>query len=173
MIPYQQLLAYLNETKINYKLISHPECKTSKESALARASAGEKDAVGAKALLLKVNLTKNEYCFKLIVLPGFSKIDNAALKKVMPKINRFRFSTKEEIANVMNGLIPGTVPPFGNVIFPKIIETLVDEKLFTHKAIGFNAACLDHSIIMDSSDYIVIAGKHSIVNISEEIIPVE
>lgn len=151
--PFSRLLQYLDEMDIIYKIIDHPECRTSIESAQARALGGRDNTIGAKALLIKADFVTGEQQYHLLILPGIKKIDKIILKKNYPDLKRFRFASQDELAHVMDGLVPGSVPPLGKVLFPKIAKTLVEKSLFDYETIGFNAACLTKSIIMLSTEY--------------------
>lgn len=142
------LLEFLRFSGINFKILNHPPCRSSAESAAARASQGEADAVGAKALVIKKEANDE---FALIVMPGVKKLDNKAARRV---IGSFRFAKPDELFTVTGGLIPGSVPPFAWPYLPGVQKVYFDESICRHKKIGFNAATLDKSVVMRSSDYV-------------------
>lgn len=151
--PTQRLIAYLEANQAKYKLLQHAECRTSEECRMARASCGAPDAIGAKALLIKAELNSGEKYFYLLILPGHGRADKKLLKIAIKDLKGFVLTSPEEIAKIMDGLVPGTVPPFGGVLFPDIKQTYIDQSLFDHPEIGFNAACLTQSIVMSSREY--------------------
>src|SRR3954451_14362703 len=98
----------LSREAIEYKEIRHAAASTSEESARVR---GESLAVGAKALLLKT-----DDVFRLFVLPADRQLDTKRIKQEL-KVKSSRFATSEELF-ALTGLVPGSVPPFGNPILP-------------------------------------------------------
>jgi prolyl-tRNA editing enzyme YbaK/EbsC (Cys-tRNA(Pro) deacylase) len=159
-IPHDDLVQHLRAAVPDLRMYEHPECRTSEESARARAAAGAGWVIGAKAILMKVDLKGAEapFAFALFVLPGNHKIDSrqlkSALKQFMPEARAFRFATAEEMAGHARGMQPGTMPPFGRPIFPEIAPVFVASALAEHDELGFNAARLDRSIVMRTSDYL-------------------
>jgi prolyl-tRNA editing enzyme YbaK/EbsC (Cys-tRNA(Pro) deacylase) len=55
---------------------------------------------------------------------------------------------------VTGGLVPGSVPPFAWPYLPGVRSIYFDESVCEYKKIGFNAATLDKSVVMKSSDYV-------------------
>lgn len=156
---HNHLTTLLNSLNIAFKLLKHAPCCTSEESSQARASQGEHAAVGAKALLIKRNEDRKYY---LLVIPGLMKIDN---KKARNEIGKFRFATSDELFQITSGLVPGSVPP---VILPgmQIEGVFLDAEINSYSEIGFNAATLDHSIVMQTKDLARIPQKSRDVAIS-------
>src|SRR5207244_3849956 len=110
---------------------------------------GEELGVGAKALLL---CTDN--VFRLFVLPADRKLDSAATKAQLG-LKRLRFATREELSN-LTGLVPGSVPPFGEPILP--FELFADLSIGTaHDKVAFNAGALTVSIVMSACDWEAVA----------------
>jgi prolyl-tRNA editing enzyme YbaK/EbsC (Cys-tRNA(Pro) deacylase) len=158
--PHDDLLRHLRAPFPDLRTYEHPECRTSEESARARAAAGAGWVIGAKAILMKVDLRGAEppYAFALFVLPGNHKIDSrqlkSALKQFLPEARAFRFATADEMAEHARGMRPGTMPPFGRPVFPEVAPVFVAAALTEHAELGFNAARLDRSIVMRTSDYL-------------------
>lgn len=142
------LLEFLRFSGIDFKVLNHSPCRSSEESAAARASQGEADAIGAKALVIKKEAGDE---FALIVMPGVKKLDNKAARGV---IGSFRFAKPDELFTVTGGLIPGSVPPFAWPYLPGVQRIYFDESICEYKKIGFNAATLDRSVVMRSTDYV-------------------
>ena len=146
----EKIILLLDAHKIDYKRIEHPECKTSEESAKARAQGGGGLVIGAKAILMKVERKEVGIEFHVFVLPGNKQIDSKTLKKSLKTefddFKRFRFSTAEEMAEQTGGLIPGTMPPFGQSIFENISHLFIDSSLLDHKVIGFKSASFTQSL---------------------------
>ncbi|BAQ66953.1 YbaK/EbsC family protein [Geminocystis sp. NIES-3709] len=156
-----KIIALFQNSDIDYKHIHHDECRTSEESQKARAEGGAGIVIGAKAILMKIDLKQTESQFWLFVLAGDKSIDSKSLKKSLKQkfsdFKKFRFSTAEEMAEVTNGLQPGTMPPFGKPIFADIAHLFIDRSLLNHDVVGFNAACLTQSLVIPTKDYIKVA----------------
>jgi Ala-tRNA(Pro) deacylase len=136
----------LSETGVTYKEICHEPTHTSEESARVR---GESLAVGAKALLLKA-----DDAFQLFVLPADRQVDSKRVKQEL-KIRSVRFATSEELFS-LTGLVPGSVPPFGEPVLPFVLYGdpgigSVEDK------VAFNAGSLTLSIVMKATDWKAVA----------------
>jgi prolyl-tRNA editing enzyme YbaK/EbsC (Cys-tRNA(Pro) deacylase) len=136
----------LSQAGVEYREISHAATHTSEESARVR---GESLAVGAKALLLKTDDK-----FRLFVLPADRQLNTKRIKQEL-KIKSSRFATAEELLE-MTGLVPGSVPPFGEPILP--FELYGDAAVGTAEdKVAFNAGSLSHSLVMRASDWKIVA----------------
>jgi len=161
--PHDDLVRYLRAVVPDLRVYEHPESRTSEESFRARAAAGAGWVVGAKAILMKVDLKGAEapHVLALFVLPGNHRIDSrqlkAALREHLPEARAFRFATGDEMAAHARGMQPATMPPFGRPIFPEIGSVFVASALTEHDELGFNAARLDRSIVMRTGDYLACA----------------
>jgi len=132
----------LTAAGISYREVHHEPTLTSEDSARAR---GEPLSVGAKALLLRI-----EDAFALFVLPADQKLDSGAVKRELG-IKRLRFATTEELRE-LTGLVPGSVPPFGEPILP--FELFADVGVgLAHSRVAFNAGSLTDSVVMASADW--------------------
>ena len=135
----------LDREGIEYRTIHHEPTFTSEQSARVR---GEDIRVGGKAILLK---TGNQ--FRLFVLSAALKLDSAAVKKRF-SVKRARFASADELEE-QTGLVPGSIPPFGEPILP--FELYVDESILENERIAFNAGSLTDSVIMSATDYVRVA----------------
>ena len=101
--------------------------------------------VGAKALLLRVDEQ-----FAIFVLPADRQLDSGAVKRHM-RAKRIRFATAEELLQ-LTGLVPGSLPPFGQPILP--FELFADNSIGVHQnKVAFNAGSLTDSIVMAATDW--------------------
>ncbi len=141
----QTILDWLDREGVAYRHLQHEPTYTSEQSAAAR---GEDVRIGGKALLLKTGEV-----FRLFVLSAALKIDSGAVRRRFG-IRHSRFATKEELLE-QTGLVPGSVPPFGEPILP--FELYVDESITQNDRIAFNAGSLTDSIIMSTADYLRLA----------------
>ena len=132
---------WLMSENVSFREAHHEPTRTSEESARAR---GEEMRVGGKALLIKVDGT-----FRLFVLSAHRKLDSAAIKRRYGA-KRTRFATPEELME-MTGLVPGSVPPFGEPILPFPLS--VDPSVFANDRIAFNAGSLMDSMIIPIEEY--------------------
>src|ERR1700723_1724988 len=128
--------ALLSTGGISFREVHHEPTRTSEDSARAR---GEDLRVGGKALLIKV-----DDVYRLFVLSADRKLDSAAIKRQF-SARKIRFATPEELAD-LTGLVPGSVPPFGQPVLP--FPLFVDTSVFENERVAFNAGSLTDSIIM-------------------------
>ena len=136
-----ELRAWLTRENVPYREAHHEPTRTSEESARAR---GESMGVGGKALVVKV-----DDMFRLFVLSAARKLDSAAVKKYF-SAKKTRFATPEELM-LMTGLVPGSVPPFGEPILP--FRLYVDPSVFANDRVAFNAGSLTDSMVIPIEDY--------------------
>ena len=142
----QRIRQMLAEHGCQFRELEHAPTFTSEESAKVR---GEELGAGAKALLLRMDDT-----FRLFVLPADRKLDSSAVKRQL-KAKSIRFATPEELAE-LTGLVPGSVPPFGEPILP--FELFADLEIGTrYDRVAFNAGALTVSIIMAAADWEAVA----------------
>lgn len=142
MTIFQTICALLDSRGVNYRTVHHEPTFTSEESAKAR---GEEVKVGGKAIVMKV-----DDGFKLFVLSAVLKVDSRKIKERF-HAKSIRFATKEELME-LTGLVPGSVPPFGQPILP--LELYVDHSILANEKIAFNAGSLTDSVVLKTSDYL-------------------
>ena len=140
-----RILELLDDAEISYRRISHEPTLTSEDSARAR---GESLETGGKALLLKAGDR-----FAVFVLSAALKLDSQAVKKRLG-VRSLRFATAEELME-LTGLVPGSVPPFGEPVLP--FPLYVDESIEGNERIAFNAGSLTDSLVLGTADYLRVA----------------
>ncbi len=150
---FTKICQLFGEKDITYQVCVHDVCRTSEESAKVRKAAGMPEAVGAKALLCKVDWRTGESSFTTFVLPGSHTLDKTKLRAGLPNLKQFRFATQEELM-ALAGVVPGCMPPFGNQIFPNISKLYISEQISKFERVAFNAAKLDTSIWLLTNDYL-------------------
>ena len=139
---HERLLELLAGAGVSFRQVHHEPTPTSADAARAR---GEPIGCGAKALLLKTDGK-----FRLFVLPADRKLDSALVKRQLG-LGRLRFASPAELLE-LTGLVPGSVPPFGEPILP--FELLADTAIGTvYPHVAFNAGSLTDSIIMSAADW--------------------
>jgi Ala-tRNA(Pro) deacylase len=141
----QRLRDWLTSQAVPFRELHHEPTRTSEESARVR---GEPLHHGGKALLLK-----GDDRFGLFVLPADRQLDSAAIRQQFGW-KKLRFATPEELLE-QTGLVPGSVPPFGEPILP--FELNLDEQIPQHERIAFNAGSLTDSMILAVPDYLRVA----------------
>lgn len=143
---FEKITAWLDACDIQYRHVHHEPTPTSEAAAAAR---GENLSIGGKALLMKVGKE-----FTLFVLSAALKIDSPAIKRAFGA-RKLRFATADELM-AQTGLVPGSVPPFGQPILP--FDLYVDESVTRNEKIAFNAGALTDSLVMQVEDYLRVAG---------------
>ena len=139
---HERLVQLLVAAGVSFRQVHHEPTPTSADAARAR---GEPIGCGAKALLLKTDDR-----FRLFVLPADRKLDSALVKRQLG-LGRLRFASPAELLE-LTGLVPGSVPPFGEPILP--FELLADVAIGTvYPHVAFNAGSLTDSIIMSAADW--------------------
>jgi len=146
---YKQLLAFLDKNKARYRLIDHqPEGRTEIVSPMR----GNKLSQAAKCIVMIVKLGKKDKKFVLGVVPGDAKLDLNAVKDLFGG-TYVSFATPE-IAEKLAGSVSGTILPFS---FNPELVLVVDPSLLENEELFFNAARLDRSMALRTSDYQRIA----------------
>jgi len=162
----QNICRIFEAAGVEYKLIEHEACRTSLESAAARARAGFPRAVGAKALLTKMTLDDGTSEFNVLVLPGPARVNSQALKAQVPRLRRFRFASNEELLDLC-GVTPGEMPPFASTVFGGTSRLFIDETISGLDSVGFNAADLERSIIVSARGYLGVADPTAVLKFAD------
>lgn len=133
-----------------YERFEHEPVRTSHEAALVRPEYGQKQ--GAKSLIVKGKRPGEEKQFFMVVVPGDKQFDKHKLRSATG-FSDVRFASEEEVHTITNGVIPGGVPPWGNLFQ---ILVIADEGIFTNETMIFNAGDRKVSIAMRTHDYLAI-----------------
>jgi prolyl-tRNA editing enzyme YbaK/EbsC (Cys-tRNA(Pro) deacylase) len=156
----ERILKIFDEKALTYRMLIHGPCRTSEESAVARAQGGGGFVVGAKALLLKVR-RGGQSEFGVFVLSGTSKLDTKAIG------TKLRLATAQEMFELTGGITPGAMPPFGAPVFPALKSLYFDTELVeSDLMVGFNAG--DHcvSLVVHIRDLVMAASPGRIFQFS-------
>ncbi len=148
----EKIVDLFTRRSVPFRLIEHPPCRTSEESARARAAEGQV-VCGAKAIVVKMNWKGSGSEFNVLVLPGPSRIAAKLLLRHLAHLKDFRFATSSELAACTDGLEPGMMPPFAQPIFERLSRLYVDPSLLDHGDVGFNVADLTRSIVVGARHY--------------------
>lgn len=142
----ERIRALLDQAGVGYRHVHHQAVRTSEQAARVR---GEPLAIGGKALVVKLDGR-----FRLFVLSAALRLDSTAVRGRFAT-RRIRFASAQELL-ALTGLVPGSVPPFGQPILPLPLH--VDPSVLANDRIAFNAGSLTDSIIMAAGDYRRLAG---------------
>jgi Ala-tRNA(Pro) deacylase len=146
---YTRFIAYLDQHSISYRLIDHaPEGRTEIVSGMR----GNRLAQAAKCIVLMVKIGKKTTRYVLAVVPGDRRVDLSAIKAQLGG-TYVAFATPE-IAERLAGSVTGTILPFS---FNPELELVVDRAVLDNHELYFNAARLDRSIVLQTSDYVAVA----------------
>jgi Ala-tRNA(Pro) deacylase len=147
---YERLIALLDTHKASYRLIDHPpEGQTDKVSALR----GHPVAAAVKCIILIVKIGKKTSRFVLTVVPGDARVDTAKVKSLFNGATYAGFAATD-LAERLAGSVAGTVLPF---TFHPDLVLIADPSITDHEELFFNAARLDRSMALRTSDYVALA----------------
>jgi Ala-tRNA(Pro) deacylase len=146
---YSQLIAFLDEHGVSYRLIDHaPEGQTEVVSPLRGNALGQ----AAKCIVLMVKIGKKVTRYVLAVVPGDARVNLQGVKALMR--GTYVAFASADIAERLAGSVAGTILPFS---FNPELELVVDPSLLENDEIFFNAARLDRSMVLKTSDYVTVA----------------
>ena len=147
---HDRLFALLDAHRASYRLIDHPpEGRTDKVSALR----GHPVAAAAKCIVLIVKIGRKTSRFVLAVVPGDARVDTAKVKSLFNGATYAGFAAAD-VAERLAGSVAGTVLPFA---FHSDLILIADPSITEHEELFFNAARLDRSIALRTSDYVALA----------------
>ncbi len=142
-----EIEALLREGGRWYERFEHEAVRTSEEASKVRP---EYDiSQGTKALILKAKKRGGEKCFIMVVVPGDQQFDVKKLR-AQTGYGDVRFATPGEVDEITKGVIPGGVPPWGDLF---ALPVFADTKVFHNEKIIFNAGDRRVSIAMYARDY--------------------
>ena len=139
-----KLVDFLNQGKVRYEILHHPEAFTSQELTAIEHVRGKYHA--------KVVMAKADGGPVMTVLPANQRVDFKALDRVTGK--RTALATEAEFKAGFPDCAVGTMPPFGNLYG---IETYVEERLAQNDYIVFEAGTHTDAIKMSYADYARLA----------------
>lgn len=143
---FYKIKKLLESESIWFETFEHAPVRTSEEAAKVRT--GYTLHQGAKALILRIK-NKGKKFFVMAVIPGDARLDSQKFKTIAES-NDIRFATEGEILSITNGVLPGGIPPFGNLFG---LEVYVDSRVLANEKIIFNAGDRRVSLGMTSRDY--------------------
>lgn len=146
----RQIIDQLNTHHMWFELFEHAPVRTSEEAANIRN--GYTLQQGAKALIIKIKTADAQQKYIMLVTPGDQRFNNRTVKHLLGAKD-LRFASEEEVISLTKGVLPGGVPPFGNLFN---MEVLVDPSLLENEKIIFNAGDRSISVGMHTHDYLEI-----------------
>jgi Ala-tRNA(Pro) deacylase len=136
----QKLISFLNDQKIAYEILHHPEAFTAQTLAAVEHVKGRHHA--------KVVMVKSGREHLMMVLPADCRIDLEKLENATGK--PVALEREPEFKDLFPDCAPGTMPPFGSLYgFP----TYIDRSLTKEDFIVFEAGTHTDAIKLRYSDY--------------------
>ena len=158
---YTQLIAFLDQHNARYRLIDHaPEGRTEIVSPMR----GNALSQAAKCIIMMVKVGKKVTKYILGVIPGDARVGLNVVKALMQ--GTYISFASSDIAEKLAGSVAGTILPFS---FNPELELIVDPSLLKNDEIYFNAARLDRSMALNTSDYLALSKPR----IEQIIVPME
>lgn len=142
----EKITTLLSERGVWFETFEHAPVRTSEEAALTRPEYTL--AQGAKALIVRVKCGGAKF-FAQVAVPGDKRFDTKKLKGAFG-LSDVRFATEAEVDTTTGGVLPGGIPPFGNLFG---LAVYADQSVFAHEKIIFNAGDRAYSVGMLSKDY--------------------
>lgn len=146
---YEKLVALLDERGAVYRVIEHEAEGGTEAVSRLRGHALEQ---AAKCIVIMVKLGKKEKRYVLAVVSGDKRVDLAAIKGLLG--GSYAGFASQDVAERLSQCVSGTILPFS---FDPELELIVDPALLTHPEFFFNAARLDRSLALSTSDFLKAA----------------
>lgn len=146
---YTQLIAFLDQNGAQYRLIDHA---AEGQTELVSQMRGNELFQAAKCLVLMVKIGKKVTKYILAVVPGDARVNLQAVKALLG--GTYAAFVESAIAERLAGSVAGTILPFS---FNPELDLIVDPSLLENDEIYFNAARLDRSMVLKTSDYVTLA----------------
>jgi Ala-tRNA(Pro) deacylase len=121
-----------------FETFEHEPVRTSEEASKVRV--GYTAEHGAKAIIARVKKSGEGKSFAMFVLQGSKKFNTSKIKEQFG-LSDIRFATEDEVLKITDGVLPGGVPPFGNLFN---LPVYVDRGLLQQEKIVFNAGVPEH-----------------------------
>jgi Ala-tRNA(Pro) deacylase len=142
-----KLLSYLNEKKVAYEILHHPEAFTAQNVAAAEHIKGRHHA--------KVVMVKSGGQHLMTVMSADSRVDLEKVEKVTG--NPASIEREAEFKDLFPDCAPGSMPPFGELYG---VPTYVDRSLTKEDYIVFEAGTHTDAIKLSFIDFDRTAKPH-------------
>jgi len=136
----KQLIDCLDENKVSYEVLHHPEAVTAQRIAQVEHVKGRHHA--------KVVMVKSGDQHLMMVLPADHQIDLEKVEKAIGK--SVSLDNEQEFKTLFSDCAIGAMPPFGNLYG---LPTYVDQSLVEQDYIVFEAGTHTEAIKMSYRDY--------------------
>ena len=147
--PYQLLIDVLRAAGARYRLIHHRPAGQTTDASAAR---GHALRLAAKCLVVRVSTGKRTRRYVLAVVPGDRLLDLDRVRDLA--CGSHAAFARQDIAEDLTGTVSGTIMPFA---FRPGLELIVDPALLESEEMFFNAARLDRSVALTTTDYVKLA----------------
>lgn len=137
------ILALLDGAGVEHRLVEHPPLDGPDAARQAARLRGTPLEMGGKALVLKA-----DQAFVVAAFSAACRLQSRRLRKALGA-RRLRFATREELAALTGGLVPGCVPPVGRPVLD--LDLLADPSLFDGPELAFTPGRLDRSVVVGSA----------------------
>jgi Ala-tRNA(Pro) deacylase len=135
-----KLIDFLNQSKVRYEVLHHPEAFTAQELAAIEHVSGRSHA--------KVVMVKTDRELLMTVLPADHRLDLEKLDKIAGR--QTALATEAEFKSLFPDCAVGSMPPFGQLYG---VATYLDKSLAEAERIVFEAGTHSDAIKMRYTDY--------------------
>jgi len=135
-----KLIEFLNQNKVPYEILHHPEAFTAQELAAIEHVKGKQHA--------KVVIVKTDGAKLMAVLPADHRVDLEKFDKLTGQPTAL--ATEADFKALFPDCAVGTMPPFGSLYG---VETYVDKSLTENEAIVFEAGTHSDAVKMRYGDF--------------------
>jgi len=147
--------AFLERRGVPYEVVEHARTQTAADEARV---AGMAPGDVAKTVVLQ-----DADGLRLAVIPASERLDMHKVKETLDS-RGVRLVTEQEMAERLEGIEVGAVPPFG-AMFDAL--ELVDERLLDHDRILCSGGDHEHALLVDPRD-VVRAGEARVADLCED-----
>ena len=147
--------AFLERRGVPYEVVEHARTQTAADEARV---AGMAPGDVAKTVVLQ-----DTAGLRLAVIPASERLDMHKVKETLDS-RGVRLVTEQEMAERLEGIEVGAVPPFG-AMFDAL--ELVDERLLDHDRILCSGGDHEHALLVDPRD-VVRAGAARVADLCED-----
>ena len=139
-----KLIEFLNQNKVPYQILHHPEAFTAQELAAIEHVKGKQHA--------KVVMVKTDGAPMMAVLPADHRVDLEKFDRLTGKPTVL--ATETEFKTLFPDCAVGTMPPFGSLYG---LETYVDRSLAENETIVFEVGTHSDAVKMRYGDFARVA----------------
>ena len=139
-----KLIEFLNQNKVRYEILHHPEAFTAQELAAVEHVKGKQHA--------KVVMVKSDGAPVMTVLPADHRVDLDKFNKLTGKLAAL--ATEADFKGLFPDCAVGSMPPFGSLYG---VATYVDQSLAENDTIVFEAGTHSDAMKMRYGDFARVA----------------